>query len=84
MPVDWPICGPGQKGLFDDDAADESTKLADTSLVQTSDWSDKERLANEKEVLGFYLTSHPLAESRGFSDSLLPHNNRPGRRAAAD
>jgi DNA polymerase-3 subunit alpha len=54
----------GQKGLFDDDDADESTKLADTSLVQTSDWSDKERLANEKEVLGFYLTSHPLAEHR--------------------
>jgi DNA polymerase III subunit alpha len=54
----------GQKGLFDDDAADESTSLADTSLVQTSDWSDKERLANEKEVLGFYLTSHPLAEHR--------------------
>ena len=54
----------GQKGLFDDDAADESTSVADTSLVQTSDWSDKERLANEKEVLGFYLTSHPLAEHR--------------------
>ena len=43
---------------------DESSSVADTSLVQTADWPDKERLANEKEVLGFYLTSHPLAEHR--------------------
>ena len=25
-------------------------------------WEEREMLANEKEVLGFYLTSHPLAE----------------------
>jgi DNA polymerase-3 subunit alpha len=52
----------GQRGLFDDDSAAESNTTASQSLVQTSPWPEKQQLAGEKEVLGFYLTSHPLAE----------------------
>ena len=26
------------------------------------EWDERQKLGNEKEVLGFYLTSHPLAE----------------------
>jgi len=52
----------GQRGLFDDDSAAESTSTANQSLVQSTPWPEKQQLANEKEVLGFYLTSHPLAE----------------------
>ncbi len=52
----------GQKGLFDalDDPADRARPAA--SLPDVPEWDDRQRLTNEKEVLGFYLTSHPLAE----------------------
>ena len=48
----------GQKGLFDEpdeeDAAPELPKIPP--------YEEKQKLTLEKEVLGFYLTSHPLAE----------------------
>jgi DNA polymerase-3 subunit alpha len=50
----------GQKGLFDD--ADEPTSAASVALPDLPEFPDKERLAMEKEVLGYYRTSHPLAE----------------------
>ncbi len=51
----------GQRGLFGDDE-DEAASAASTALPNIPETSEKERLAMEKEVLGFYLTSHPLAE----------------------
>ena len=39
-----------------------SRQPASASLPDVPEWDERERLANEKEVLGFYLTSHPLAE----------------------
>ena len=33
------------------------------SLPDVPDWSHSQKLAFEKEVFGFYLTSHPLAEN---------------------
>jgi DNA polymerase-3 subunit alpha len=56
----------GQKGLFDDDDSAESTTAVIQSLASVPDWPEKQRLANEKEVLGFYLTSHPLEEHRNL------------------
>ncbi len=54
----------GQKGLFDD--ADEETSDAAGSakviLPIVPDWEQRQEMSSEKEVLGFYLTSHPLAE----------------------
>jgi DNA polymerase-3 subunit alpha len=55
----------GQKSLFDfGGAATETTsKEADSAAMpQVEDWTHSQKLAFEKEVLGFYLTSHPLAE----------------------
>ncbi|TWT90829.1 DNA polymerase III subunit alpha [Pseudobythopirellula maris] len=49
----------GQKGLFEDDAAEDD---APAPLPQVPEFDEKEMLTMEKEVLGFYLTSHPLAE----------------------
>jgi DNA polymerase III subunit alpha len=51
----------GQKGLFDmlDDAAE---KIAPAAPPDVPEWDDRKRLAAEREVLGFYLSSHPLAE----------------------
>ena len=53
----------GQKGLFDmfDDAQATAAPAAAT-LPDMPEWDSRQCLACEKEVLGFYLTSHPLAE----------------------
>jgi DNA polymerase-3 subunit alpha len=37
-------------------------------------WSDKEQLAAEKEVLGYYLSSHPLAEFEGTLRTFCTHS----------
>ena len=56
----------GQKSLFemlDDEEeteAESQTAQAAAGLPEIDEWPDHERAANEKEVLGFYLTSHPL------------------------
>lgn len=48
-------------GMFDEepDAAKETKKV---SLPEVPPWTEKEKLLAEKEVLGFYLASHPMAE----------------------
>ncbi|MEX2316176.1 MAG: DNA polymerase III subunit alpha [Pirellulales bacterium] len=51
----------GQRGLFDD-GGEDATAAAATELPPLPEFGERERLAMEKEVLGFYLTSHPLAE----------------------
>ncbi len=51
----------GQKNLFGGDD-DEQPDAGATDLPDVPPWDERERLAREKEVLGFYLTSHPLAE----------------------
>ena len=47
----------GQGGLFGEPAAE-----AGEMLVETPPWKEKERLLQEKSVLGFYLSGHPYAE----------------------
>ena len=51
----------GQKSLFGDDDQ-QQTETGSTHLPDVPPWEDREQLAKEKEVLGYYLTSHPLAE----------------------
>jgi len=50
----------GQTGLFGlfDDVAPAFHKSDD--LPRVPDWDESERLANEKEVLGFFVSGHPL------------------------
>ncbi len=54
----------GQTSLFGafDDEEDDVTKAAPTPMPEMDEWPDREKLIAEKEVLGFYLHSHPLAE----------------------
>ncbi len=47
----------GQTSLF---SGGESGALEDPPLPETPEWDRKTRLRMEKEVLGFYLTAHPL------------------------
>jgi DNA polymerase-3 subunit alpha len=50
----------GQSGLFG--LFDEGPKAGRDAddLPKTADWEESERLANEKEVLGFFVSGHPL------------------------
>ncbi len=52
----------GQKSLFgeDDDEVPAGDTVAD--LPDIPEWDERQQLAVEKEVLGFYLVSHPLAQ----------------------
>jgi DNA polymerase-3 subunit alpha len=50
----------GQKSLFGHDD-DETPAQAGLALPDVPAWSDTERLGFEKQALGFYITSHPLA-----------------------
>jgi DNA polymerase-3 subunit alpha len=51
-------CDP-QMGLFDD-GVECSLSVTPPPLIQISEWDEKERLAREKEALGFYISGHPL------------------------
>ncbi|MEN0110583.1 MAG: DNA polymerase III subunit alpha, partial [Planctomycetota bacterium] len=50
----------GQKGLFGEEA--DSADAPAAPLPDVPEMDEKELLTLEKEVLGYYLTSHPLAE----------------------
>ncbi len=52
----------GQTGLFDDVEEEANSGPAAQGLLDTDEWSETERLKREKEVLGFYISSHPLAQ----------------------
>ncbi|MEM6469691.1 MAG: DNA polymerase III subunit alpha [Planctomycetota bacterium] len=47
-------------GDFEEDSAGDSG--AAVNLPDMEEWPDRERLGYEKEVLGYYIDSHPLAE----------------------
>ena len=56
----------GQRNLFggDEDETPASNGVATpANLPDLAEWSQREMLAFEKEAIGFFLTSHPLAET---------------------
>jgi len=57
----------GQMGLFGVD--DASTKPAPSPALSSAEWSEAEMLAREKDVLGFYITKHPLAKFAPLIDA---------------
>jgi len=52
----------GQMSLFGGDDDDSAEASAPPPLPDTPEWSRAIKLGYEKEVFGFYMTSHPLAE----------------------
>ena len=63
----------GQKGLFE--SLDDEPQTAETvRLPDVPEWDTHKRLAGEKEVLGFYLSSHPLAEHEQTLRTYCSHN----------
>jgi len=66
----------GQKGLFDDtDEPAAAGGAAANRLPDVEAWSEKEKLAKEKEVLGFYLSSHPLLEHQQTLSTYCTHTS---------
>ncbi|MBM4090462.1 MAG: DNA polymerase III subunit alpha [Planctomycetes bacterium] len=61
----------GQKSLFDDLAEQEEVTRA--ALPDLPEFPERERLGMEKEVLGFYLSSHPLAEHQATLAAYCSH-----------
>jgi len=51
----------GQMSFFDDADSDDSFSESFQDLPPIPEWPEHELLANEKEMLGFYITQHPLA-----------------------
>jgi len=62
----------GQLGLFDDHE-DEDQHWAAANLPDVPEWDEHDKLAKEKEVLGFYLSSHPLAEYQKTLSTYCSH-----------
>ncbi len=52
----------GQKSLFGGGGDDDDAAAPAAALPYLPEWTEKEKAQNEKEVLGFYLSTHPLAE----------------------
>jgi DNA polymerase-3 subunit alpha len=50
-------------------AAPAPTAKSNSAEPPVEEWSKEERLAHEKELLGFYVTGHPLDKFRGVIDS---------------
>jgi DNA polymerase-3 subunit alpha len=61
----------GQTGLFGDLMAAEPH---DPALPNVPEWTDKEKLAGEKELLGFWVTGHPLDRYRDKIAELATHD----------
>jgi DNA polymerase-3 subunit alpha len=59
----------GQHGLFGVFAQEEETH-ADDKLPNVPDWDEHVRLANEKEILGFFISGHPLEKYQDKLQSL--------------
>ena len=53
----------GQHGLFGVFEQEEVHSSGD-QLPETPDWDEPQRLAHEKEILGFFITGHPLERYR--------------------
>ena len=69
----------GQKSLFggdDEEPVAVGTAAAPANLPDMPEWSQREKLAFEKEALGFFLTSHPLAEMAETIRQYSTYENR--------
>ncbi len=67
----------GQVSIFGDlmggDSSDKNSKPS-LSLPNIAPWSESERLANEKAILGFYTSGHPLEPFRTECELFASHS----------
>jgi DNA polymerase-3 subunit alpha len=72
--------GRGQFNLFEQAGNTTDPAIEQLSLPEVEEWSETELLAQERELLGFYVTSHPLSryaqDLRFFAQPLSEIDNR--------
>jgi DNA polymerase III subunit alpha len=54
----------GLFGIFDSDIASTSSNNREDELPSVAEWDEHTRLQNEKEVLGFFVSGHPMDKYR--------------------
>jgi DNA polymerase-3 subunit alpha len=64
----------GQENLFG--GVSDSSGLAVPKLLEQTDWNERERLSFEKELLGFYVTGHPLGSVAPLLAAFTDTNSR--------
>jgi DNA polymerase III subunit alpha len=69
-------------GMSEPQAASEST--ASTPLVAAEAWSEAETLKQEKETLGFYVSSHPLESWSSWAGLFTTHDVNAARQLTQD
>jgi DNA polymerase-3 subunit alpha len=70
----WKDRQTGQAGLFGGGFGEEDA--AEQPLPQVPEWTQQETLAGEKELLGFYVTGHPLESFAGKVSELATHDSQ--------
>jgi DNA polymerase-3 subunit alpha len=63
----------GQVSLFGAPVDDAERSQAQHSLPNVQPWTESERLAKEKEILGFYISGHPLERFRTEAEIFATH-----------
>lgn len=63
----------GQASLFGDDDVNNSDTEINFSAIEIDDFTPEEKLGFEKELLGFYLTSHPHLQTLSHIKSYITH-----------
>jgi DNA polymerase III subunit alpha len=77
----------GQRNLFDAFAAEESNGAAapaKETLSNVPPWTETDKLKYEKEVLDFYLSSHPLAQNEKLLARYRSHTAEEMKHLTAD
>ena len=64
----------GQGSLFGDAGSDAHQAHAPRPLPNVQPWTDTERLAKEKDMLGFYISGHPLEPYRTEVELFATHH----------
>ncbi len=71
----------GQIGLFGDD---QSFGMPEIRLPQLDEFPKQVILQNEKEIIGFYVTDHPLSEYKNVLQRFMPLHQFMGETQVAD
>ena len=64
----------GQVSLFGAPADDATRVETSHTLPNVQPWTESERLAKEKEILGFYISGHPLERFRTEAEIFATHS----------
>lgn len=64
----------GQVSLFGSPATGTQKEQPSISLPNIQPWTESERLAKEKEILGFYISGHPLERFRAEAEIFSTHS----------